>query len=206
MRSLSGQIAVITGASSGIGRAIALCLAEQGLTLCLIGRNPTSLESVASDAGKTSPRIFSYQTDLTKDNDLKELVGKLRKDISHINLLVHCAGVLTVGQVEDLAISEFDSQYRANVRAPYALTKDLLPMIKCCAGQIVMMNSSIWQQARAGLSQYAATKYALKAFTDSLRDEVNDDGVRVLSMFLGRTATPMLAALQIGRASGRERV
>ena len=195
MKNLSGQIAVITGASSGIGRAIALCLAEQGLTLCLIGRNPASLESVVSIAGKTSPRIFCYQTDLTKDEDLKQLVEKIKKDIPHINLLVHCAGVVTVGHVEDLAITEFDLQYRANVRAPYALTKDLLPMIKCCAGQIVMMNSSIWQQARAGLSQYAATKYALKAFTDSLRDEVNGDGIRVLSMFLGRTATPMQADL-----------
>ncbi len=68
-------------------------------------------------------------------------------------------------------------------------------MIKCCEGQIVMLNSSVWQQARSGLSQYAATKYALKAFTDSLRDEVNDDGVRVLSIFLGRTATPMQANL-----------
>ncbi len=195
MKNLSGQIAVITGASSGIGRAIALCLAEQGVSLCLIGRNPTSLELVASGAEKASPRIFSYQADLTKDDDLKELVEKIKNDIPHINLLVHCAGVLRVGQVEALPIEEFDAQYRANVRAPYALTNGLLSMIKSCAGQIVMMNSSIWQQARAGLSQYAATKYALKAFTDSLRDEVNGDGVRVLSMFLGRTATPMQAAL-----------
>ena len=195
MKNLSGQIAVITGASSGIGRAIALCLAEQGVSLCLIGRNPTTLESVASTAGKSSPRIFSYPTDLTKDDDLKQLVEKIKKDVSHINLLVHCAGVLTVGHVEDSAITDFDLQYRANVRAPYVLTKDLLPMIKRGAGQIVMLNSSVWQQARGGLSQYAATKYALKAFTDSLRDEVNGDGVRVLSMFLGRTATPMQAAL-----------
>ena len=93
MKNLSGQIAVITGASSGIGRAIALSLAEQGLTLCLIGRNPASLESVASIAGKASPRVFSYQTDLTKDEDLKQLVEKIKKDIPHINLLVHCAGV-----------------------------------------------------------------------------------------------------------------
>lgn len=195
MKNLVGQIAVITGASSGIGRAIALSLAEQGCTLCLIGRNPTSLALVASSAGKSSPKIFSYQIDLAKDDDLEEFGLKIRKDISHINLLVHCAGVLNIGQVEDSAISDFDVQYRVNVRAPYALTKDLLPMIKCCTGQIVFMNSSIWQQARAGLSQYAATKYALKAFADSLRDEVNGDGVRVLSMFLGRTATPMQAAL-----------
>ena len=162
MRNLSGQIAVITGASSGIGRAIALCLAEQEVALCLVGRNPKSLESVASIAGKTSPRILSYQTDLTKDNDLKELVENIKKDIPHINIFVHCAGVLTVGQVEDSALTEFDAQYRVNVRAPYALTKELLPMIQSCAGQIVMMNSSIWQQARAELSQYAASKYALK--------------------------------------------
>lgn len=195
MKNLSGQIAVITGASSGIGKAIALCLAEQGLTLCLIGRNPSSLESVASSAGKSSSRVYSYQADLTKDDDLRSLVEGIKNDVSCINLLVHCAGVLTTGRMEDTSATDFDSQYYSNVRAPYALTKGLLPMITSCAGQIVMMNSSIWQQARAGLSQYAATKYALKGFTDSLRDEVNGDGVRVLSMFLGRTATPMQADL-----------
>ena len=195
MENLSGQIAVITGASSGIGRAIALSLAEQGLTLCLIGRNPKSLESVSSIATQTSPRVMSYQTDLTKDDQLQQLAERIRKDVPHINLLVHCAGVLTIGHVEALPIKDFDIQYGVNVRAPYVLSKALLPMIKRDAGQIVMMNSSIWQQARAGLSQYAATKYALKAFTDSLRDEVNGDGVRVLSLFLGRTATPMQVSL-----------
>ncbi len=195
MENLSGQIAVITGASSGIGRAIALCLAEHGLTLCLIGRDPTALELVATRAKKSSPRIYSYQADLTKDEDLKLLIEGIQHDVQCINLLVHCAGILTVGRMEDLDVTDFDSQYRANVRAPYALTKGLLPMITSCAGQIVMMNSSIWQQARAGLSQYAATKYGLKGLTDSLRDEVNGDGVRVLSVFLGRTATPMLANL-----------
>ena len=195
MEKLSGQIAVITGASSGIGRAIALSLAEQGLTLCLIGRNLKFLESVSSIATQTSPRVMSYQTDLTNDDQLQQLVERIRKDVPRINLLVHCAGVLTVGRVEDLTVSEFDLQYRVNVRAPYFLTKEFLPMITCCSGQIVMMNSSIWQQARAGLSQYAGMKYALKGFTDSLRDEVNSGGVRVLSMFLGRTATPMQASL-----------
>ncbi len=195
METLAGQIAVITGASSGIGKAIALCLAEQGLTLCLIGRDLTSLELVATRARKSSPRIHTYQADLTKDEDLKSLVEGIRDDVPCINILVHCAGVLTAGRIETADVTDFDSQYCSNVRAPYALTKGLLSMLTSCSGQIVMMNSSIWQQARAGLSQYAATKYALKAFTDSLRDEVNGDGVRVLSMFLGRTATPMQANL-----------
>ena len=195
MEKLSGQIAVITGASSGIGKAIALSLAEQGLALCLIGRDSTSLELVANSAEKFSPKVHTYQADLTKDEDLSTLVAGIQNDVPYINLLVHCAGVLTAGRMEDADVTDLDSQYCSNVRAPYALTKGLLSMITSCAGQIVMMNSSIWLQARAGLSQYAATKYALKALTDSLRDEVNGDGVRVLSMFLGRTATPMQANL-----------
>ena len=195
MKNLSGQIAVITGASSGIGKAIALCLAEQGLTLCLIGRDSASLELVANSAEKFSPKVHTYQADLTKDEDLRILVEGIQNDVPCINILVHCAGVLTAGRMEAADVTDLDTQYCTNVRAPYTLTKGLLSMVISCAGQIVMMNSSIWQQARAGLSQYAATKYALKGFTDSLRDEVNGDGVRVLSMFLGRTATPMQADL-----------
>ncbi len=195
MKHLSGQIAVITGASRGIGKAIALCLAKQGLTLCLIGRDLASLKLVANSAEKFSSRVHTYQADLTLDEDLKTVVQSIQNDVSCINLVIHCAGVLIAGRMEHADVTDFDTQYSSNVRAPYALTKALLPMITSCAGQIVMMNSSVWQQARAGLSQYAATKYALKALTDSLRDEVNGEGVRVLSMFLGRTATPMQADL-----------
>ena len=196
MKDLSDKIAVITGASSGIGKAIALCLAEQGFTLCLTGRDPVALASVVRAASEFSPQVISCRADLTQDDELNEFIAYVKKEIPFVNLLIHCAGVLTVGRLEDATMTDFDMQYCANVRAPFVLTKGLLPMIRSCAGQIVMMNSSIWQQARAGLSQYAATKYALKALTDSLRDEVNAEGVRVLSMFLGRTATPMQANLQ----------
>ncbi|GJL51099.1 MAG: short chain dehydrogenase [Nitrospirales bacterium] len=195
MKNLSGQIAVITGASSGIGKAIALSLAGEGLTLCLTGRSTTSLETVAALARETSPKVLSYPVDLTDQAEFNRFIEQLKADVSHVNLFIHCAGVLTVGRIKAIDMEVLDLQYRTNVRAAYALTKEFLPLIKHGAGQIVMMNSSIWQHARAELSQYASMKYALKAFTDSLRDEVNQDGIRVLSMFLGRTATPMLAEL-----------
>jgi short-subunit dehydrogenase len=84
-----------------------------------------------------------------------------------------------------------DCQYRTNLRAPYVLTQGLLPGLKSKHGQIVFVNSSAALTARASAGQYAATKHGLKAIADSLRDEVNSAGVRVMSLFLGRTATPM---------------
>jgi len=81
--------------------------------------------------------------------------------------------------------------YRLNLRAPYLLTQRLLPLLRRARGQVVFVNSSAGLHAAAGTSQYAATKHALKALADSLRCEVNDDGIRVLSVYPGRTASPM---------------
>ena len=91
--------------------------------------------------------------------------------------------------------AQFDAQYRTNVRAPFVLTQRLLPQLKAAQGQVVFVNSSAGRTARAGVAQYAATQHALKAVADSLREEVNADGVRVLNLFVGRTATRMQAEL-----------
>jgi NADP-dependent 3-hydroxy acid dehydrogenase YdfG len=101
-----------------------------------------------------------------------------------------------------------DRQYRINVRAPYMLTQALLPMLKSRRGQIVFINSSAGLNARANVSQYAATKHALKAVADSLREEINAEGLRVLSVYPGRTATPMQADVHTmeGRAYRPDRL
>ncbi len=196
MKDLTGSIAVVTGASSGIGRAIALRLAAEGVALRLVGRNEDSLRQVAEAAA--TPRAAAarcYRADVASDEDLERLAASLARDAARIDVLVHCAGRLTLGRVADAPVGDLDLQYRTNVRAPYVLTQRLLPALKAGGGQVVFVNSSIWQNARSGISQYAATKYALKAFADSLRDEVNPEGVRVLSLFLGRTATAMQEAV-----------
>jgi NADP-dependent 3-hydroxy acid dehydrogenase YdfG len=112
-----------------------------------------------------------------------------------VDVLVHAAGAITLGPVEEAPVADFDRQYATNVRAAYVLTQGLLPRLKTSHGQVVFVNSSAGLTGRRGSSQYAATKHALHALADSLRDEVNDDGVRVLSVFLGRTATPMQMAV-----------
>lgn len=195
MTALKDKIAVITGASSGVGRAIALGLAAQGGTVCLVGRKLETLELVVKSARATASRVLCYQADLIVDENIRELTLRLERDCGHIDVLVHSSGVISLGRLEDAPVEDLDWQYRTNVRAPYVLTQALLPMIRSRRGQIVFINSSVGLSARANVGQYAATKQALRGITDSLREEVNADGVRVLSVFLGRTASPMQAAV-----------
>jgi NADP-dependent 3-hydroxy acid dehydrogenase YdfG len=195
MAMFADQIAVVTGASSGIGKAIALGLAAHGATLCLIGRRLEMLQRVAASAQATASRVVCYGADLTRDEEIGELTAGLERDFRTLDALIHCAGVYSLGRIEAAPVEDFDRQYRTNVRAPYMVTQALLPMLRCRRGQIVFMNSSVGKRAPANVGQYAATKHGLKAIADSLRDEVNADGVRVLSVFLGRTATPMQAAI-----------
>jgi NADP-dependent 3-hydroxy acid dehydrogenase YdfG len=201
------EVAVVTGASSGVGRAIALELAGQGVRICLVGRRMEALQDVAAAAGDGAPALV-YRADLTDDEDVTALAAAVARDAGGVDVLVHAAGVIALGTVAEAPSEDLDRQFRTNVRGPYVLTQALLPALRARRGQVVFLNSSAGVTGRAGAGQYAATKHALRALADSLREEVNQDGIRVLSMFLGRTATPMQAAIHEaeGRAYEPERL
>lgn len=208
MTSFKDQVAVVTGAGSGIGKAIALGLAEKGASLCLIGRRMEMLESVAATARKHAAKVAFCRFDLTADESFREIPDRVKRDFGHVDLLLHCAGTIILGSMESAPLEAFDRQYRTNVRAPFALTQSLLPMLKTRRGQVVFINSSAGINAMPNAGQYAATKHALKAVADSLRAEVNAEGVRVLSVYPGRTATPMQASVHAreGKAYVPERL
>ena len=195
MADFTDQIALVTGASSGIGKAIALGLAAQGATLCLVGRRLDSLNALADQAQTMIPRVQCYRADLTNDDDISQLAVHLAHDFGALHLLIHSAGAYALGRIETAPVTDFDWQYRTNVRAPCLLTQALLPMLRRQRGQIVFINSSVGLTARANVGQYAATKHALKAVADSLREEVNAEAIRVLSVYPGRTASPMQQAI-----------
>ncbi len=184
----NGQVAVITGASSGVGKAIAFALASEGASLALVGRDLGALQNAAPDG---PGKIRCYEADLTEDEGLARFSSEVLADFGRVDVLVHSAGMFAMGPLETAPLESFDLQYRCNVRAPFALTQALLGSLVEHQGQIVFINSTAGLNAGAGVSQYAATKHALKAVADSLRQEVNPKGIRVLSVFLGRTATPM---------------
>lgn len=201
MGHLKGTVAMVTGAGGGIGRAIALALAAEGATVCASGRNLSGLQEVLAEA-RPAGYMTALQADLTIDEDMEMLSDHL-SSAGKLDILIHAAGAIHQGQMQHARIEDLDLQYATNVRAPYVLTKRLLPLLAASCGQIVFINSSAGLNAkRADAGQYAATKHALRAVADSLREEVNSKGVRVLSVYLGRTATPMQEA--VCRQEGKE--
>jgi NADP-dependent 3-hydroxy acid dehydrogenase YdfG len=190
MAALSDRFAVVTGAGSGIGRAIALALGAQGATVGLVGRTIAKLEAVATGFDENWARPVMLPTDLSVDEQQDSLKAEVEKRFGQVDVLVMCAGEIAHGPVESASVADFDKLYRANVRGNYRLVQNLLPMLKKRPGQIVFINSSVGLSARPNVSQFSATQHALRALTDALRAEVNSDGIRVLSVYPGRVATP----------------
>jgi NAD(P)-dependent dehydrogenase (short-subunit alcohol dehydrogenase family) len=188
--SLAEHVALVTGASSGIGRAVALELAAHNTRLCIVGRDPGRLEEVASLARGSAKQVLAFRQDLAVDREIDELASHMTREFGQLDVLVHCAGEIAIEDFERASIDDFDRQYRTNVRAPYLLTQRMLPLLKVRPGQIVFVNSSAGVAARSGMSQYSAHQHAVRAMTDALRAEINPYQIRVLSVFPGRTATP----------------
>lgn len=201
MTPFAGQVAVVTGASGGVGRALALALATGGAAVGLVGRKPQALAGLAGEVDRAGGRAFVFEVDLAAEGTVEALADALGRDPGRLDILVHSAGVYVRGRVADTTAAVLDAQYAVNVRAPYALTRALLPLLRTARGQVVFINSTVGLRAAPGVTAYAAAKHALRAVADGLREEVNADGVRVLSVFLGRTATPMQAAIHA--AEGR---
>jgi NADP-dependent 3-hydroxy acid dehydrogenase YdfG len=190
MKPLMDQIAVVTGAGSGIGKAIALALGDLGATLVLVGRRLSPLEAVAAELDSRGAKAHCCTTDVADRTSVQNFTQLFARDFDRLDILVHSAGAIRTGNVADASVDDFDFLLRTNLLGPYILTQNLLPQLRQRRGQVVFVNSSVSVTPRGGISQYAATKSALKAFADSFRAEVNADGIRVVSVYPGRTATP----------------
>jgi NADP-dependent 3-hydroxy acid dehydrogenase YdfG len=188
---LEDRTAIITGGGSGVGAAIALALAAEKASLHLIGRRLEPLEAVRARARCLGADVTCYQIDLSSESGLVELTRRLTSDLAHVDVLVQNAAMFVPGSIASSDLEDFDRHFRTNVQAPYRLTQALLPMLKVRHGQVVFINSSSGIVAKPFSAQYDATKHALKAIADSLRAEINADGIRVLTVFLGRTASDM---------------
>jgi NAD(P)-dependent dehydrogenase (short-subunit alcohol dehydrogenase family) len=195
MSCLKRKIAVVTGAASGIGKSISLVLASHGAVVYAVDKLPSGVGYTKEDLSNMGRRFIPLRINLEKDKEIRELGHILNRRSSGIDILVHSAAIISIGEIASLNLRKIDAQYRVNVRAPYFLTSLLLPRLIARQGQVVFINSSAGLRSKAGIAAYAASKHALRAIADALREEVNRSGVRVMSIYPGRTATPMQSEL-----------
>jgi NAD(P)-dependent dehydrogenase (short-subunit alcohol dehydrogenase family) len=192
---LSNAVALVAGASGGIGRAIAFELLAVGVDVFMLGRNLATLVQPPPPQNIRG-RCHFVVADVTDNGAVARITGEL-SERGRLDALILSSGVYE--RSRDPAV--FTRQLAVNLVGPYALIQQVLPLLIEAKGQVVFINSTQGLKAAAKVGQYAATKHALKAVADSLRDEVNASGVRVTSIFLGRTATELQR--RIFRAEGR---
>ncbi|WP_240137250.1 SDR family oxidoreductase [Streptomyces sp. MUM 178J] len=179
---------VITGAGSGIGAAVARRLDERGDDLVLLARDAGR----AKDLAGQFPGARTLVADLAEPDRISWAFGHQTMP-ERIDSLVHSAGVLDLGTVGELGCKTWRQQLNVNLIAPAELTRLFLPQLRAARGHAVFVNSGSGLNAHAGWSAYAASKHGLKALADSLRQEEHGNGVRVTSVYPGRTASPMQA-------------
>ena len=172
-------LALITGAGGGIGAAIAEALAPTH-TLLLAGRPSARLDAVADRLGATT-----WPLDLTDDEGIESAAEVL----SALDVLVHNAGVAYPGRVAESTAEQWRATFEVNVTGAVSLTLALLPALRAARGQVVFVNSGSGLNVSAGLASYSASKFALRAFADSLR--ADEPLLRVTSVHPGRVDTEM---------------
>jgi len=175
--------AMITGASGGLGSALAAALAPTH-TLFLAGRPSSRLDEVATRFGATT-----WPIDLADTDDIPAVV----EPIVELDLLIHNAGVAFPGRVAESTVDEWRKSMEVNVIGAVALTLSLLPALRAAKGHVVFINSGSGINASPGLASYTASKFALRGFADSLRND--EPSLRVTSIHPGRIATVMQEGL-----------
>ncbi|MEU1089664.1 SDR family oxidoreductase [Streptomyces sp. NPDC005576] len=188
---------LITGAGSGIGAAVARRLRDRGDDLVLLARDAGRAKELAA----AHPGARTLVGDLGNPDRLSWAFGQQPMPES-LDSLLHIAGVVELGNIGELTPKAWHFQLNANLVAPAELTRLMLPQLRVARGHVVFVNSGAGLAASAQWGAYAASKHGLKALADSLRHEEHGNGVRVTSVYPGRTASPMQA--KVHQQEGKE--
>ncbi len=189
---LNNKTAIVTGASQGIGKAIALNLAQEKINLALIGRNEKRLQEVAKECSKLGVVAKIYPFDLSQVEEISSVVEKMKSDFKTLDILVNSAGTYEKGNPFEADLKKWDYALNLNFRAVYYLTNQVLSIMttqEC--GAIINISSVAGQMSYMGGEIYCATKHALKAYSNCLFDSVREKNIKVTCLFPGFVNTEM---------------
>lgn len=193
MTTLDGKIALVTGAGRGIGKAIALLLAESGCHVALAARSREQLEEIQEEISARGGKALSVPTDLTKDEEIDGLVRKTQQMWGSVDILINNAGWGKRSPVVKTRVEDWDQTFRLNLRAPMLLAKLLLPkMIQNGEGAVINIGSVSGKSGEANGAAYSASKFGLIGFTQSLFEEVREYGIKVAIILPGFVDTPLI--------------
>ncbi|MGY1624691.1 SDR family NAD(P)-dependent oxidoreductase [Geodermatophilus sp. SYSU D00965] len=197
----AGGTAVVTGAAGGIGAALAQGLARRGSSLVLLDRDAERLAAVAAGIRAAHPAlaVTTYVADLADPADTHRVAGAVAAAHPEVTLLVNNAGVALAGRFDQVTLEEFDWVQEVNFRAVVRLTAALLPALKTHPGSHLVNVSSLFGLiAPAGQAAYAASKFAVRGFTEALRSELAEDGVGVTCVHPGGIRTRIAEDARLG--------
>lgn len=195
---LKDKIALITGAGTGLGRAIACRFAQEGATVILVGRTEQTLAETQKLILETGGTSAYYIADVTCDDQVTQLVTKLLQEYDRVDILVNNAGISKEYTLLDMPISVWDDIYNTNLRSVMLLTKALLPsMVERKSGNIVNIGSGAALRGLPGSIAYSVSKAGVVCFTQTLGDEVRKYGIRVNVLCPGPVDTEMFQKSEV---------
>jgi NAD(P)-dependent dehydrogenase (short-subunit alcohol dehydrogenase family) len=202
---LAGQVAVVTGAGRGIGRAIAGALAREGASVALAARSASELDGVAREIQHAGGQALVVPTDVRQEASVEALVRRALAEWRQVDVLVNAAGVATFAPVTDSKLDDWDQMLAVNLRGAVLACRAVLPaMIGRRRGTIINVGSVVTSRALTGSAAYTASKYGLLGFSRVLAEEMRPYGVRVGVLSAGATDTPLWDAMP--GAPARERM
>jgi 3-oxoacyl-[acyl-carrier protein] reductase len=190
---MSGRTALVTGAASGIGAAIALAFAEAGAGLCLVDRSATEqLDAVRRQCADLGSPVVAVRADVAVETDVARMFTEARAALGAVDTVVNNAGILTECSVAEMPTALFDEMIMVNLRSVFLCCREAVPpMISSGFGRVINIASQVGQRGGAGMAHYAAAKAGVIGFTRSLARELGATGVTANCIAPGPVNTPL---------------
>ncbi len=192
---LKNKVAVVTGATQGIGLAIAWALAHEGCKLVVCGRNPQKLRRLEAELARKQIKVLAHPCDVRDERSVREMFSDVRQQFPRLDILINNAGIAHASHpVDKLAVNDWNAVIATNLTGMFLVTKAALPLMK--RGAVIVNNLSIAaKRAFPGSSAYNASKHGALGFTNTLREELREQGIRVIALLPGATDTAIWETL-----------
>lgn len=198
MTDLKNKTALVTGAGKGIGKAIALALAKEGVNVILVARTQEEIDSVAAKVRSLRVKALAVTADVADINSVNAAVEKALSEFGAIDILINNAGIASFGKFLELEPTEWERIIQVNLMGPYYVTRAVVPnMIERQTGDIINISSTAGLAGNAMTSAYSASKFALLGLTDSLMQEMRKHNIRVTALTPSTVATDMAKELKL---------